>query len=77
LASLAGDRQVICITHLAQVASRSDRHFVVDKTVKAGQALTTVATIDGEEVVGELVRMLGAPAGDDAATQHARELLAA
>jgi DNA repair protein RecN (Recombination protein N) len=77
LATLAAERQVICITHLAQVASRSDRHFTVEKAVKGGQAQTTARSIEGEQLVGELVRMLGAPADDEAATQHARDLLAA
>lgn len=77
LARLSGDRQVLCITHLPQVASRSDAHFVVEKSIAGGEATTAVARIEGDRVVSELVRMLGAPDGDEAAVRHAHQLLAA
>ena len=77
LRALGADRQVVCITHLPQVASLARRHFVVAKETVGGQALATVEGVSDERVVDELCRMLGAEAGDEAASRHARELLAA
>jgi DNA repair protein RecN (Recombination protein N) len=77
LRALAAGRQVICITHLPQIASLADRHFRIVKDASADTARTTVTALDRGEVVGELVRMLGADEGDSAATRHARELLKA
>ncbi len=77
LRALAGGRQVICITHLPQIASLADRHFTIVKDTSADPARTTVTQIERAAVVGELVRMLGADAGDVAARRHAKELLKA
>jgi DNA repair protein RecN (Recombination protein N) len=80
LRGLADGRQVVCITHLPQVASLAARHFTIVKETAAqgSSARTIVAALDGEAaVVGELVRMLGADADDRAARGHARELLKA
>ena len=77
LRELAGGRQVLCITHLPQIASLADRHFRVAKDARAEPALTTVTQLADREVVGEIVRMLGADADDVAARRHARELLKA
>ena len=75
--AVAQARQVLCITHLPQVAALAQRHFTIAKRRRFRAATTTVATLDGDEVVGELVRMLGAGSDDGAAGQHARELLRA
>ena len=77
LRALAGGRQVICITHLPQIASLADRHFTIVKDTSADPARTTVTQLERGAVVGELVRMLGADAGDVAARRHAKELLKA
>jgi len=77
LKTLGAGRQVICITHLPQVASLADIHFRLEKDVAAGQSFATVERLDGEGVVEEIRRMLGGERSDEAATQHARELLAA
>jgi DNA repair protein RecN (Recombination protein N) len=77
LRALAAGRQVLCITHLPQIASLADRHFTIVKDVSAGTAVTTVSELGRSEVVGELVRMLGADGDDAAARRHARELLRA
>jgi DNA repair protein RecN (Recombination protein N) len=75
IAALSGSNQVLCVTHLPQIACMAGRHFQVRKEVAAGRTLVEVATLDGEARVGELARMLG---GSEAtAAQHARELLAA
>ncbi len=70
-------RQVLCITHLPQVASLAARHFRIEKSNQGDTATTTVSELTGDQVVGELVRMLGAGEGDRAASQHARQLLRA
>jgi DNA repair protein RecN (Recombination protein N) len=75
LRDLAGGRQVLCITHLPQVAALAARHFTIAKDSRASPATTTVTALGGDQVVGELVRMLGAGEGDRAASQHARQLL--
>ena len=78
LQALGRDRQVLCITHLPQVASLADVHFRLEKDVAGpSQAVATVERLDGEGVVEEIRRMLGGESSDEAATRHARELLEA
>jgi DNA repair protein RecN (Recombination protein N) len=77
LRALAGARQIVCITHLPQVASLAQRHFRIVKDAGAGAARTAVEELAGDEVVSELVRMLGSDADDRAAGAHARSLLRA
>jgi DNA repair protein RecN (Recombination protein N) len=77
LRALAEGRQVVCITHLPQIAALAARHFSIAKDTSAEPARTTVAELDGGRVVAELVRMLGAEDGDVAARRHAKELLKA
>jgi DNA repair protein RecN (Recombination protein N) len=77
LRALGSEHQVLCITHLPQVASLADTHFRLEKDVDGEQAVATVERLDGEAVVEEIRRMLGGEGGDEAATRHARELLAA
>jgi DNA repair protein RecN (Recombination protein N) len=74
LRELAGRRQVLCITHLPQIASLADRHFSIVKDTRAEPTLTTVVQLGEGEVIGELVRMLGADEDDSSARRHAREL---
>jgi DNA repair protein RecN (Recombination protein N) len=77
LRELAAGRQVLCITHLPQIASLADRHFTIVKDTSAETARTTVTELRKADVVGELVRMLGADREDAAARRHAKELLKA
>jgi len=77
LRALGDDSQVLCITHLPQVASLAPTHFRLEKDVSGETAAATVQRLDGEGVVEEIRRMLGGESSDDAADQHARELLAA
>jgi DNA repair protein RecN (Recombination protein N) len=76
LRALGSEHQVLCITHLPQVASLADVHFKLEKDTSAEQARATVERLEGESVVEEIRRMLGGESADEAATQHARELLA-
>jgi DNA repair protein RecN (Recombination protein N) len=77
LRALADDRQVLCLTHLPQIAALASSHFRIEKSASDGTTLTTVEALEGEGVVEELVRMLGAERTDGGARRHARELLAA
>jgi DNA repair protein RecN (Recombination protein N) len=77
LRALSRGRQVLCITHLPQVAALADRHFTIVKDATATPATTSVTALGGDQVVGELVRMLGGGSEDRAANEHARELLRA
>ena len=77
LRGLGEERQVLCITHLPQVASMAESHFRIEKSTAGGQSTATVERVDGDELVSEIVRMLGGSDGDEAADRHARELLKA
>jgi DNA repair protein RecN (Recombination protein N) len=77
LRDLAAGRQVVCITHLPQIASLAARHFSIEKDTSTSPARTTVRTLGAKDLVPELVRMLGAASDDVAARRHAKELLKA
>jgi DNA repair protein RecN (Recombination protein N) len=77
LRELGAGRQVLCITHLPQVASLAETHFRITKGLAGGATLARVEAVEGDELLAEIVRMLGAERGDSAAEGHARELLAA
>ena len=77
LRALAEGRQILCITHLPQIASLAERHFTIVKDTSADPARTTVTLLERAAVVGEIVRMLGADGDDVAARRHAKELLKA
>ncbi len=77
LRALGSGRQILCITHLPQVASFASRHFTIVKDTSTEPARTTVTRLGADDLVSELVRMLGAEEADPAARRHARELLRA
>ena len=77
LRALADGRQVLCITHLPQIASLAEHHFRIEKTAEGPVATAGVERLGDGEVVEELCRMLGADTGDAGARRHAEELLAA
>ena len=66
--------QVICITHLPQIASKAEEHFVVSKAVKAGRTISSVSLIEGEEREKEVARLLSGDVSN-IALEHARSLL--
>ncbi|HEX9236141.1 MAG TPA: DNA repair protein RecN, partial [Actinomycetota bacterium] len=70
LAHLASRRQVVVVTHLAQIAAPADRHFVVSKE----NGIARVRQVDGEQRVEEIARMLSGTTGD-VSLAHARELI--
>ncbi|MCC7104765.1 MAG: DNA repair protein RecN [Chloroflexi bacterium] len=71
---LATTHQVLCVTHMPQVAAFADQHLVVSKGVHADRTSTDVATLDHDEQIGELAAMLGG-ASSGAARANAAELL--
>ncbi|MGC9221372.1 MAG: DNA repair protein RecN [Solirubrobacteraceae bacterium] len=75
LRELAKGRQILCITHLPQIAAMAGTHFTIVKDGSETPARTSVHALAGEDVVVELVRMLGAAEDDAAARGHARRLL--
>ncbi|MHB8416427.1 MAG: DNA repair protein RecN [Myxococcales bacterium] len=76
LKEVARERQVICITHLPQIAAFADRHLAVRKVVQRGRTLSEVRALDeGAERCQEVARMLGGEELTPIALQHARELL--
>ncbi len=74
LRELARGTQVLCITHLPQIASLGDRHFTIVKDTSAQPTRAEVVQLSEREVVSELVRMLGAEEADPTARRHARDL---
>jgi DNA repair protein RecN (Recombination protein N) len=78
LHQLGRDRQVLCVTHLPQVAARGDHHFQVSKTTEAdGTTLSAVRALDQTNRVEEVARMLGGLEITATTRRHAKEMLAA
>jgi DNA repair protein RecN (Recombination protein N) len=75
LRTLGSAFQVLCITHLPQIAAYADTHFEIDKRVDGGRTRTTVRRLDADGRVGELARMLGGEAISDGIRHSAREML--
>ena len=69
---LGRNRQILCISHLAQVAARADRHFRVEKHTEEGRTFSECRELDAEGRVREIGRMLG---GGESAVTHARAIL--
>jgi DNA repair protein RecN (Recombination protein N) len=77
LRTLGSAFQVLCITHLPQIAACADTHFQIEKRVERGRTKTTVKRLDGDSRVEELARMLGGEAISDGLRRSAREMLEA
>ncbi|HPO71471.1 MAG TPA: DNA repair protein RecN [Armatimonadota bacterium] len=75
LAALGKEKQVLCVTHLPQVASRGDLHFTVRKEIQGERTVIRLCRLTDEERVDELTRMLGGQEGSAMAREHAREML--
>ena len=74
LSVVARDHQVICITHLPQIASMSDTHFLIEKNVENGHTISGIKKLNEEESIDELARMLGGSAITEAVKTNAREM---
>ena len=68
--------QVICITHLPQIAAMADTHFLIEKHVENGRTISNVARLTDEDSITELARMLGGVSITDTVLQNAREMKA-
>jgi len=75
LKDLSAKHQILCITHLPQIAAYGDRHFVVEKQVISGRTRTAIRELNLEERVEELARMLGGAVITDITIKRAREML--
>lgn len=75
LKDLSVKHQILCITHLPQIAAYGDRHFVVEKKVTSGRTRTAIRELNAEERVEELARMLGGAMITDITLKRAREML--
>lgn len=71
---IAGSHQVICITHLPQIAAMADSHFEIVKSAGSGRTTTNIKTLDRERMIGELARLLGGAEITEAVEQTAREM---
>ena len=75
LASLGDRFQVLCITHLPQIAACGRSHFQIEKRVQGRRTVTSVTRLNGEDRVTEIARMMGGAAAGEKALESARELL--
>jgi len=76
LRALGSAFQVLCITHLPQIAAYADAHYLIEKRVDGGRTVTRVARLDEASRVDELARMLGGEAVTEGLRATAREMLA-
>lgn len=74
MAYIAREHQVICVTHLPQIAAMADNHYEITKSVSEGKTTTSVALLTEDAVVKELARMLGGVSITDAVIENAREM---
>jgi DNA repair protein RecN (Recombination protein N) len=75
IAATAADHQVLCITHLPQIASRGDQHYLIAKTVVKGRTQSTLTPLELEGRVEEIARMLGGARVTPKTLEAARELI--
>jgi DNA repair protein RecN (Recombination protein N) len=76
LRRLGQDRQVLCVTHLPQVAAQGNQHLQVTKQTSRNQTLTNIARLSGADRVAEIARMLGGIQITEQTLEHAREMIA-
>ncbi len=74
LSTVASSHQVICITHLPQIASMADTHFLIEKSVENGHTISGIKKLMEDETIEELARMLGGSAITEAVLTNAREM---
>lgn len=76
LSLIAGSHQVICITHLPQIAAMADSHYEIRKTAKENRTVTQIERLSEEQMTDELARLLGGAEITEAVRQNAREMRA-
>jgi DNA repair protein RecN (Recombination protein N) len=77
LRGVAASHQVLCITHLPQVAVYGQQHFVVGKEVRHGRTFANITTVEKDDRIEEIARMLGGRDSTSVTLDHAREMLKA
>jgi DNA repair protein RecN (Recombination protein N) len=77
LKSLAKSNQVLCVTHLPQIATFADHHYVIEKRERDGRTRTTVRPVSGEERTEEVARMLSGAKLTDTSRKHAEQMIKA
>ena len=75
LKSLSRSNQVLCVTHLPQIATFADQHFVIEKKEHAGRTRTSIRPVSGEERTEEVARMLSGARLTDASRKHAEQMI--
>lgn len=74
MAQIGATHQILCITHLSQIASMADAHFLIEKSVEEGRTRTGIRELSKEEIYMELARMLGGAEITEAVVQNAKEM---
>ena len=74
LALLARDHQIICITHLAQIAAMADSHYIIEKQTDGNKTHTVIRELDENEMINELSRILGGVQITDRVRESAKEM---
>ncbi|MCD7818092.1 MAG: DNA repair protein RecN [Lachnospiraceae bacterium] len=74
MALIAGNHQILCITHLAQIAAMADRHYIIEKKPADSKTVTNIGLLSEEESISELARILGGAKITDAVLENAREM---
>ncbi len=77
LKSLARSNQVLCVTHLPQIATFADHHYVIEKKERTGRTRTTIRPVSGEERTEEVARMLSGAKLTDTSRKHAEQMIKA
>ncbi len=77
LRKLAAHSQIICVTHLAQVAAKGHQHLGVSKSTSRKQVATRLNVLNNDDKINEIARMLGGMAITEQSRAHAKEMLAA
>lgn len=75
LSEIAEKRQVLCVTHLAQIAALSDHHLLIEKQTDETRTFTTIRTLGYDEKVRELARIISGDAANEASLRNAEELI--
>ncbi len=74
MAQIGVNHQILCITHLSQIAAMADAHFLIEKSVEDGRTKTEIHELDTDEIYTELARMLGGAEITPAVLQNAKEM---
>jgi DNA repair protein RecN (Recombination protein N) len=77
LKALARSNQVLCVTHLPQIATFGDHHYVIEKKESAGRTRTSIRVVTGEERTEEVARMLSGAKLTETSRKHAEQMIKA